>query len=230
MTQTRITTPLFCVLMLAAGCTDGTGVQRGPLDTAGKADALGTCTADTCGGQSDDGPCWCDDLCEGYGDCCANKEAVCDAPPQECGGFLGLLCPTGQMCTDDPGDDCDPDNGGADCGGVCVEQCGGFGGFPCDAGYQCIDYPEDNCDPANGGDDCAGMCVPECAEVVCLLACPFGFKTNAWGCEICECADAPTEATCAGSCGGQSNNGSCWCDSACSQYGDCCDDYAQICS
>lgn len=37
-----------------------------------------------------------------------------------CGGIAGLPCPDGRVCVDDPRDDCDPDNGGADCGGICV--------------------------------------------------------------------------------------------------------------
>src|SRR5262249_11695483 len=37
-----------------------------------------------------------------------------------CGGFAGLACPRGLQCVDDRGDDCDPNNGGADCGGVCT--------------------------------------------------------------------------------------------------------------
>lgn len=37
-----------------------------------------------------------------------------------CGGFAGFRCPDSrQICVDKP-DDCDPKNGGADCGGVCV--------------------------------------------------------------------------------------------------------------
>ena len=40
-------------------------------------------------------------------------------PP--CGGFAGLPCPEeGQVCVDDPSDNCNPQNGGADCIGVCV--------------------------------------------------------------------------------------------------------------
>lgn len=36
-----------------------------------------------------------------------------------CGGFVGTACPGVGECVDDPRDDCDPLNGGADCGGVC---------------------------------------------------------------------------------------------------------------
>ncbi len=37
-----------------------------------------------------------------------------------CGGLGGIQCPSGQTCVDDPNDSCDPQNGGADCGGICV--------------------------------------------------------------------------------------------------------------
>ncbi len=37
-----------------------------------------------------------------------------------CGGIAGIACPDGQTCVDDPSDSCDPMNGGADCGGMCV--------------------------------------------------------------------------------------------------------------
>ncbi|GAB1313754.1 hypothetical protein MFIFM68171_03964 [Madurella fahalii] len=50
---------------------------------------------------------------------------ACDLPgicvtPVFCGGFAGIQCEDGKMCIDDPRDDCDPMNGGADCGGICV--------------------------------------------------------------------------------------------------------------
>ncbi|TDZ33743.1 hypothetical protein C8035_v010962 [Colletotrichum spinosum] len=50
---------------------------------------------------------------------------ACDAPgiciePVQCGGFIGAACPDGKWCIDDPRDDCDPKNGGADCIGLCV--------------------------------------------------------------------------------------------------------------
>ncbi|KAK0614596.1 hypothetical protein B0T14DRAFT_437454 [Immersiella caudata] len=51
---------------------------------------------------------------------------ACDRPgicvqPEFCGGFAGFACKDeGKICVDDPRDDCDPLNGGADCGGICV--------------------------------------------------------------------------------------------------------------
>ncbi|EPS44792.1 hypothetical protein H072_1205 [Dactylellina haptotyla CBS 200.50] len=40
---------------------------------------------------------------------------------QFCGGFAGIQCKAKtDVCIDDPRDDCDPKNGGADCGGLCI--------------------------------------------------------------------------------------------------------------
>jgi len=39
-----------------------------------------------------------------------------------CGGFVGISCPAGYVCVDDPADDCDPNAGGADCGGICKKD------------------------------------------------------------------------------------------------------------
>lgn len=47
--------------------------------------------------------------------------AVCADPETRCGGFANFACPEGYAgCIDDPRDSCDPANGGADCGGICV--------------------------------------------------------------------------------------------------------------
>ena len=72
----------------AAGPGSGEGDDdRHPL---GKADAAGSCVGqdgeDFCGGKSD-GACWCDELCAGFGDCCADVEPVCN-------GDLGLATET----------------------------------------------------------------------------------------------------------------------------------------
>lgn len=39
-----------------------------------------------------------------------------------CGGFAGIPCPENYACIDDPSDSCDPDQGGADCGGLCRRE------------------------------------------------------------------------------------------------------------
>jgi hypothetical protein len=81
-----------------------------------------------------------------------------------CGGFAGIACPDGLECVDDPSDDCDPEHGGADCGGICVvpeprpPACGGIAARPCPKGLTCVDDPGDDCDPAIGA-DCGGICV-----------------------------------------------------------------------
>ena len=65
--------------------------------------------------------------CDGqtYGnDCEANSAGISvrsegECMGQQCGGFLGTLCPEGMICVDDPTDNCDPRNGGSDCIGIC---------------------------------------------------------------------------------------------------------------
>jgi hypothetical protein len=60
-----------------------------------------------------------------------------------------------------PFDTCDPDNGGADCPGMCVDEveydtCGyGLGG--CLEHQVCLDVP-DGCDPQVMS-DCPGACI-----------------------------------------------------------------------
>jgi hypothetical protein len=44
------------------------------------------------------------------------------ADGQFCGGFAAIQCPEGYTCVDDPKDDCDPAQGGADCGGICQQE------------------------------------------------------------------------------------------------------------
>ncbi|KAF2192538.1 hypothetical protein K469DRAFT_745947 [Zopfia rhizophila CBS 207.26] len=57
----------------------------------------------------------CGPACDDFGICVQDKL---------CGGFAGFSCPTGMICVDDPRDQCDPKNGGADCGGLCVYKSG----------------------------------------------------------------------------------------------------------
>jgi hypothetical protein len=54
---------------------------------------------------------------------CYDPGAAYDAPGscvKTCGGIAGRTCDDGFSCADDPSDNCDPANGGADCGGICL--------------------------------------------------------------------------------------------------------------
>jgi hypothetical protein len=104
------------------------------------------------------------------------------APAQiACGGIAARPCPGTGKCVDDPSDDCDPANGGADCGGICT----------CVQTQLCIRGSHFDSAPAV----CA--CVPDvptdkCAAVTCLtgqVCCPScgvcqpqGLACNKTGC------------------------------------------------
>jgi hypothetical protein len=76
-----------------------------------------------CGGFSPDPPlcpdgysCIDNPLSEGCGMRC-HMPGIC---VKLCGGYAGIQCPKGYSCVDDPTDDCDPNKGGFDCGGICI--------------------------------------------------------------------------------------------------------------
>lgn len=77
----------------------------------------------------------------------AREEAVVmkDLPAFACAGFLGIDCPGEYQCIDDFRDDCDPQNGGADCSGICVHPKGPVAcdieAPVCDAEEICVDNP-----------------------------------------------------------------------------------------
>lgn len=103
--------------------------------------------------------------------------------PVFCGGIIGEPCPGAGTCIDDPRDDCDPDRGGADCGGLCVCQAIAL----CIEGYvwdgspgvcSCVRAP-DTSTPC-GANECGpgtyccnascGICAPEggaCIQIAC---------------------------------------------------------------
>jgi hypothetical protein len=54
------------------------------------------------------------EVVDGQGICTANEPTG-----PACGGIAARQCPGAGQCVDDASDDCDPDNGGADCGGLC---------------------------------------------------------------------------------------------------------------
>lgn len=215
--------------------------DRGPL---GKADQIGSCEAPEgepsfCGGKSD-GNCWCDELCEGFGDCCDDHASVCE----DDGGCEPVLCELfceNGFATDEDGCEvcsCEPDP---------MIPCGGFAGFVCPEGLECVDIPDDGCHPDMGGADCLGMCVEptgctaadcgpapgapnfECSdgETIGGPACTEG-DDGECGWVFVECPDEGP--TCEGACGGPADGGACWCDDLCEQFGDCCDDFTDACA
>ena len=77
-------------------------------------------------------------------------------------------------CIDDPRDSCDLNNGGADCGQICVKKtgagnppgdaptdqpCAGPDKLPCTEGYECVKNPKPtDCTPADDLNVCPGLC------------------------------------------------------------------------
>ncbi len=142
----------LCLALFGCSSKSQSGQGTGPEPT-------GSCGADqeSCPG------------CPGEPDICAPKGSSCPRPfcpaaSSSCGGLTGAECPEGLTCVDDPSDSCDPDQGGADCAGLCQQSqpsmCGGIAGIACPEGSSCVDDPNDSCDPERGGADCAGQCQP----------------------------------------------------------------------
>jgi hypothetical protein len=171
---------------------DPRGTVRGPQ---GKADLAGTCQG-ACGTQSPDG-CWCDDQCQLYGDCCTDRDQVCNAQPTptcSATGPLDALCGTvcesgyqvvgGQvMCTC-----CTPKFCGGIAGISCPEgfTCKLEGTYP-DAGGTCVVQQQDSCFGAwldqNG--NCRGpadgvlpnsCCAGQFCGGIAGIPCPGGYK------------------------------------------------------
>lgn len=208
--------------------TDPPEEARGRL---GKADLIGDCSAETCGGKSD-GQCWCDELCVQYGDCCHNVQQICELGGNECvenddcsDGFCGWaddhttrICkPWGQI--------------GESCEGFVVPSARNF----CDPSLTCV-FPEET-------HDVPGTCQPSSCDptLICTqaLTCVNG-QTYPTGCGPANCDEPlgpcqpdppppPPAPTCEGMCGGPAIDKACYCDDACSYFGDCCDDYEDFC-
>ena len=124
----------------------------------------------------------------------AARDRAGTTSPRFCGGIAGFPCPEGLTCVDDPLDDCDPEQGGADCGGICVRidknPCARMrcrkGTVCCDAcGGLCIPRGTPCSDDLCPGDACAGMlCGPghEPCNRGCCHCVPVGQPCTAEGC------------------------------------------------
>ena len=151
---------------------DDAASERGPL---GKVDAPGSCAApdgdDFCGGKSD-GACWCDELCAMFGDCCGDKQPVCDGVdpgPALC--MSDATCEAGEVCDHSEClSNCPP---GLFCPTVCWGQCQDASEPPpadpntCEG--ACGGAAEGNCwcdDLCSTYGDCCADYEAECAEPV----------------------------------------------------------------
>jgi hypothetical protein len=151
------------------------GEMDAALDLDSAATGLtGSCEG-SCGEASATGDCWCDAACAQYGDCCADKAAVCDAgsggapdaPKSSCAGACGFESPQGGCWCDAAcasyGDCCSDKvalcDGGAPVSPepTCADACGGksaSGACWCDA--ECAHYGDccaDKVDLCDGGGD-----------------------------------------------------------------------------
>ncbi len=137
---------------LATSCTNAVvDSPRGARATSVSSDALAGSCAAACGGQSADG-CYCDDLCETYGDCCDDYVTACVEPDSNA-CFDDSQCGEGEFCLAEDTQGCCPPNAlcsfdVAPCQGQCqapvicpafVPTCGP-GEIPSDVnGNGCID-------------------------------------------------------------------------------------------
>ena len=126
---------------------------------------------------------------------CAGEEPEPVGP--FCGGIAGFPCPGSGECVDDPRDDCDPDQGGADCGGVC--ECNVIGlcveGMVWDASPNVCACVEETYNPCAAvlcleGSRCVvegdeGVCVPITGEACGDQTCAEGMVCCNASCGIC---------------------------------------------
>ena len=110
--------PAFCAKSVVTGFLPGHSIKKyifGP-NTDSHLDSQ-TCVddpRDTCDPQA--GGADCIGVCV-YLD---GRSAATTTTAQFCGGIANIQCPKGKKCVDNPNDSCDPNKGGADCGGICV--------------------------------------------------------------------------------------------------------------
>jgi hypothetical protein len=132
-------------------------------------------------------------------------QAPCPAIPEcvpdeeiTCGGFGGFPCPDNLRCIDDPSDDCDPNNGGADCGGVCrcVENVLCARGMSFDSAMDvCACVPDPTQDPCAAVRCAAGThCEASGDGAGCVSDAPFCGGIAGIDCPGAgECADDPND-------------------------------------
>ena len=136
--------------------------------------------------------------------CPAQPQCVDDSPAQStCGGIANLPCPDMQECVDDPSDTCDPQQGGADCSGIC-QPISAVCNLACAKGKHCelvqVTCVRAPCPPLAQCVDDATAPGPQCGGIA-GLPCPG----------MAECVDDPTDG-CDPQTGGADCGGLCVCN------------------
>lgn len=202
-------------------CEPGEDPQSCPDDCENVPPPPGDSCEGKCGQFQDNAPCQCDDECAQYDDCCDDYEDVCDGPPPpppelEC---IVNNCNTGQCLNVDQCADalfCMADCETVECAAICAEDGPGgpaqnllFNVLECGAEAGCWE---------GGPPPPPGFC----------------------GDEICDGPETPGNCpedcggggggSCEGKCDAEFQPGApCQCDFQCTQFGDCCEDYKDVC-
>ena len=210
---------LVCAGLQGIPCPEGYSCVDDPSNCGIAADCLGICVevpkcAGLLGLQCPDGLVCVNDPtnCGIAADCLG----ICVDASLTCGGSFGEACPDGLTCIDDSRDNCDPGNGGADCGGICIvspvppvlapgdpsqggdelPRCGGPENITCLNDLTCVDNPKCTA----GSVDCLGTCTY--IQMFCggsaALECPDGLT----------CVDDPSDSC-------DPNNGGADCGGVC---------------
>jgi len=114
------------------------------------------------------------------GSTCDPTTGKCGPAPVRCGGLAGIACPGFGRCVDDPTDGCDPNAGGADCGGICS----------CVQNVLCTTNSKFDSSPAVCA--CVPIAPPPPCPPVCDIYCQYGNVPDANGCPTCKCNPPPT--------------------------------------
>ena len=137
----RFASLLPLVLLVACGDTSrGTFVstaERGQALEVGYDSCQGFC------GEEAPAGCWCDDLCDSYGDCCEDKALECDNVEPSCEGFCGERSDAGCWCDELCAQygDCCPDKQ-AVCDAPSTNDCTAEGN-ECTEPERCVGIPHD---------------------------------------------------------------------------------------
>ncbi|SPO04923.1 uncharacterized protein DNG_07608 [Cephalotrichum gorgonifer] len=114
-------------LLLAALTTADSPPFPSPTDPGFPVDVYQACGGlvpepESSGCQEPGTTCISDPRKPGCGLACDERGICVSEEVPRCGGYAGLQCPEdeGLECFDDASDDCDPENGGFDCMGICL--------------------------------------------------------------------------------------------------------------